>query len=150
MQRRAYQRDLLPHALRVRTEPAIARVGELEQLEQVVDAATAHLRSHVVDGAEVIEVGARRHPLVQPWHLGHESDAGSHSGPIVRGVDPVDLHRAGAGHKDAGHAAERRGLAGAVAAEQDQAFALVHAHGEVPERKHVAIALGQVFNFQHG
>ena len=98
----------------------------------------------------MIEVSARRHPLVQPWHLGHESDAGSHTDGIVGGVDPVDFHRAGAWHKDPRHAAERRRLAGAVAAEQDQAFARVHAHGEVPECKHVAIALGKAFNFQHG
>src|SRR5712691_6818825 len=144
------ERDLLAHSLRVGAEPAVARVAELEELEKVVDPAPAQRGLHVVDGPEVVEVGPRRHALVEPRHLGHQPDAGANRGRIVGGVDAVDAHGPRGRDQHARHAAERGRLARPVAAQQDEALALFHPDCQVAERKHVAIALGETFDFEHG
>jgi len=150
VQRRPDQGDLLPHAFGEGAQPPVAGVGELEDLEQVVDAAAPHRGLDVVDGAEVVQVGASRHPLIEAGDLGHESDPGSNRSRIVPGVDAVDFDRARRGQQDARHAAQGGRLSGSVAAEQDQALPFLDIDGEVLEGKHVAVALGKAFNFQHG
>ena len=105
VQRRPDQGDLLPHAFGEGAQPPVAGVGELEDLEQVVDAAAPHRGLDVVDGAEVVQVGASRHPLIEAGDLGHESDPGSNRSRIVPGVDAVDFDRARRGQQDASHAA---------------------------------------------
>ena len=119
--------DLLPHAFGVSAKPAVAGVSELEQLEELVDAAPPHPRLDVVDGAEVIEVGARGHSLVQAWHLGHQADQRPNGGRVVLGVDSVDPDRPRRRQQHTCHASKRGRLAGAVPAEQDEAFALIDA-----------------------
>src|SRR5438105_4748290 len=51
----ADQRDLLPHAFGKGAEPAVAGVGELKQVEQLVDSTLSQTGVHLVDGAEVVE-----------------------------------------------------------------------------------------------
>src|SRR6266567_400136 len=109
------QRDLLPHALREGAEPAVAGVVELEQVQQFVDTALSHVRVHPVDGAEVVEVRARGHPLVKAGQLRHEAHTRAHGRGIRCCVDAIHPHRAGARREHAGHAAQGGGLAGAVA-----------------------------------
>src|SRR5207249_2609504 len=74
----ADQRDLLPHALGVAAQPAIGRVAELEELEQGLDPPGSNLRWKIVDRAEIVEVSAGRHPLVQAGQLRHEAHALAH------------------------------------------------------------------------
>ena len=76
--------------------------------------------------------------------------SGRDGGRVVRRVNPIDLDRARGGKQHAGHAPQGGGLAGPVAAQQDKALAFLDADGQVFERKHLAVALGEAFNFQHG
>ena len=98
----------------------------------------------------MVQVGAGRHALVEAGHLGHQADACAHGCGVVRGVDAVDLHGARCGKKHTGHAAQRGRLARAVAPEQDQALAFLDPDGQLHQREHVAIAFGEVVDFQHG
>src|SRR5690348_5090721 len=147
---RADERDLLAHAFGVGSEPAVDGVRQLEQLEEVVDPALAQSRREIIDRAEVVEVRARRHALVKARYLRHQADLCADGGRIVRGVEAVDPHGAGGGPQHSGHAAQSRGLAGAVTAKQDEALAFADGDRQVAEREHVAIALGEALNVQHG
>ena len=149
VERGADERDLLAHALGVGAEPAVAGVRELEELEQLVDPPAAELWGEVVDRAEVVQVGAGRHPLVEARDLRHEANQSAHPRRVVGGVDAVDPHHPGRRQEHAGHAAQGGRLAGAVAAQQHEAFPLVHLDRQVAEGEHVAVALGQALDFQH-
>src|SRR5207302_6862500 len=74
------ERDLLPHAFGKGAEPPVACVTELEQLEELTDAASADRRLDVVDRAEVVQVSPGRHALLDAGALRHESDAGPDAG----------------------------------------------------------------------
>jgi len=122
----------------------------LERRLELTDAASADRRLDVVDRAVVLQVSPGRHALIESGDLRHESDARPDAGGIVGRIDAVDPDLARAWHQHTGHASQRGRLARAVAAEQDQALARLDAHGELLERGHIAIALGQVADFQHG
>ena len=101
------QRDLLPHTFGEGAKPAVARIRELEGLEQLADPSPAQPWLDVVDGPEVVEVGAGRHALVQPGDLRHKTDAGANRRRVFGGVDAVDCHSSGSGQKHAAQAAQR-------------------------------------------
>src|SRR5438445_166485 len=149
MQSGADQSDFLTHAFRVRAQPAIGGVEQVELSEQVFDSAAPQGRLEVVDRAEVIEVGSSRHALVQTRDLGHHPHLGAHRGGVGCGVGAVDLHRARRRHQHAGHAAQGGRLAGAVATEKDQAAAFAHPHRQVAESQHLAVPLGEPINLEH-
>ena len=150
MQRGPDERDLLAHPLGEGAQPSITSVCELEGLEQLVDPPPPKQGLQPVDGAEMIEVGAGGHALVEARHFRHQSDERTHGGRVVGGVDAVNPHGARAREQHAGHAPKRCRLAGAIAAEQHEALALVDLDGQIAEPKHLPIALGQAFDLQHG
>src|SRR5207245_11050989 len=105
--------------------PPIACIEQVELLQELVDPAPAQLGLDLVDGAEVVEVCARRHALVEARYLRHQSHLGAYSRRISRGVDAVDGHAARGRQQNPGHAAKRGGLPGAIAPEQDKTAAFV-------------------------
>ena len=150
MKRRPDERHLLAHALGECAEPAVPGVAQLEHLQQVADPAPPDCRLEVVDRTEVVEVSTRRHALVQARHLGHQTDEGAHRCRVVGRVDAVDPDVSGGRQQHAGHAAQGGGLAGAVAPEQNKALPLLDLHAQVAQREHVAVALREAFDFEHG
>src|SRR6266550_2814393 len=59
VQRGADERDLLAHTLGKGSEPSIAGLRQLEEIEQLINSPPAKCRLEVVDSAEVVEVRAR-------------------------------------------------------------------------------------------
>src|SRR5438445_52195 len=150
VERGAYECHFLAHAFREGAQPPVAGVGELEDLEQLVDPAPASVGLDGVDRPDVVQVRPDGHALVEAGDLGHEAHSRADRSGIVGGVDAVDLHHSTAGQQDSRHTAQCGRLPCTVAAEQDQALAFLDADGQVLEREHVAVALGETFDFQHG
>ena len=111
------------------TAPAPAVGGEAEPADQVGGARLRHGRLDAPQAGYEFEIFERRqlvvdHRLVRPpRHLLLGGDR------IFERVDAEDRHRSGVGPQQAGHHAQRRGLARAVGAEQRVEFA--PAHGEI-------------------
>ena len=106
------------HAARVRLGGPLARLGELEALEQLVRAPARLGARQVVELADHLEVLEAGQVLVDRGVLAGEADLGAQGVGVAHDVEARDARAAAVGLQQRGQDAYRGGLAGAVGTEQ--------------------------------
>ena len=123
------------HAARERPHQPVGRVGEAQALEQLVGPRADHRARQVVEAADHLEVGARGEQVVDGGLLAGEAELRAHDGRIGDDVVPGDRRAALGRAQQRGEDAHRRGLAGAVVAEQAEHRALGDVEVDVAQLK---------------
>src|SRR3989442_90075 len=126
MQCRTDERDLLAHALRVRTHPPIACIEQVELLQELVDPAPAQLKLDLINDTEIIKVCAHRHALVEARYLRHQSHLNAYNHRINRNVDAVNNHTAQGQQQNPNHTTKHSGLPNAIAPKQNKTATFVN------------------------
>ena len=101
------------------------------------------------DLGDELEVPVDGHVGIERRILGQVADAALHLERLLEDVEAGDLGGAGSGGQEAGQDAHGGRLAGAVAAQKAQDFALGNVEGDVVERDEVSVTLGQIADFDH-
>src|SRR5262249_7384394 len=138
VQDRASEREALPPA-----------AGEIARERRLAARETGHLDHEpaplgqlpcveAVDAAEEADVLIDREQLVEREALRHVADAPLDAFRIARDVDAADRRGARRRHEQPAEHADRRRLAGAVAAEEAEDFAAVHVERHAVHRDEVA------------
>ena len=131
------------HAARERLHEAVGLVGEAEQLEQLVGPAARPPLGQVVQTTDDLEVEPGAHQAVDRRLLRRDADALAHRGGSLATSNPATRGRPSVGVGHGGEDADRRGLAGAVVAQQTEDRARWHVEVEVTERPEVTEALAR-------
>ena len=147
VEERCADRGLLAHAAGEVRRDGVALGGELESLEELIGAgfpAGEFVRRG--DEAEVFEDGE----VVEQFRIvGDVGEALLGFDRPGADVESADAGGAGRGSEDAGDAAHRGGLAGAVGADQGDDAAWVDRSGGVVQRGELLVALGEVVELEN-
>ncbi len=122
---------------------AVGVVGKAQPLEQLVGARSRHRAGQVIEAPHELEVRAGGEQAVDRGGLACQPDPRADGGSIGHDVEAVDPRAARAGLGERGEDAHRRGLAGAVVAEQSEDGTGRHVEIQVAQRPEVAIALAE-------
>ena len=150
VERGADQRHLLRHPAGVRGEDRVLAVGQLETFEQRGYAPAPDRLWNAIEVTEVVEVFRRGVAAVKPRLVRHDAEPGTNRIEPLRQPQAVQLDDACVRTQDAAKASQRGRLAGAVLSEQDKDLALLDLQVDSVHRPHLAKALAQAFDADHG
>src|SRR5690606_7871066 len=139
----ARERHPLPLAARELRGEAVAELGEVHELEQLVDPRADLVAGALADLEPERDVAPHGQVLERGVVLEHEPDAPSLRGEVRR-LGAVDVHAALVRRFEAGDDAQEGGLAAAAGAQQRGEAPAGHVHGDVVEGDEVAEALRDV------
>jgi hypothetical protein len=137
------------HAGRERAHQAVAPVRELDERQQLVDAALAPRRGHAINEAVEIEVLEHGEPVVEARLLEHDAEIAPRLPRMGDDVDAIDGGAAAIGLEDRAQDVEERRLAGAVGTEEREQFVRLHREADGIERERAAVALGHAADRHH-
>src|SRR5579884_2082231 len=142
--RRAQERggdaEALPHPVRVAADAIVGAVGEVDELEHLVDARAGAV---AVEVGEQAQVAPARQVGVEPRPLDEPGDAVERPRALDERVASVQLDAARRRPDQAEHHPQRRRLAGAVRAEEAVDVAGVDGQVDLVHGDEVAVALEQ-------
>ena len=149
VQQRGRDQDLLPHALRIRRQPGVPVVVDVEEAEEPLDLFVEHVGSHLAQppderqvlgtGQVGVEVGCFRH-VPDPPPVGEE---------LVPDVFAVDADLAVGRLEEPGDDVDRGRLAGSVRAEVAEHLAGPYREADVAHSGQRAVVPGDVHHFEH-
>ena len=122
------------------------RLAASSSPERASSSAIWRLRSagaQALDLGDVIQVFARRHPVVEGGVLGQVAETGTGGALLAGGLQPGDPGAPGGGQRQPGEHAHGGGLAGAVAPQEAEDRAVGDGQVQVDQRLHRAIGFGQ-------
>ncbi len=147
---RAGDRGLDALALREAFGAAVDELAHFERGDRGVGALADRGVVEPVQMAEVGDVFARAHALVQAARIRQRAEPAAHGDRVGGGVDAVDEHLAAIGLHQCVQTAQRRRLAGAVGSEQAGDFAVARAERHAVDGDDLAERLVQIAYFYHG
>ena len=146
----ADQRDLLRHASRIGAEDAAGGVCQFEALQQLADPGPAFRRRHAVDPAVVVEVLPGGVPAVKPGQVGDHAKATADGVQVARQPQLVEADLALVGPQDPAQAAQRGRLSRPVLPQKEQHLPRFDRKIDASHGLHVAEALPEPANRNHG
>ena len=141
---------LLPHAVAVRFGQFVAPGGQLEQLEQFVDAALHGLPLLTIEGGHEAEELRTGQLVVDKRPVGDKPQYGFGGHRV--GVDVLSAHSndARGGPEDAGDHSQSGGLPGSVGAEKPEQFPCLDGEIDAVDGSERAVAFGDPVQSNHG
>ena len=131
------------HAARVRLDEPVARLVELEPVEQRARPLGRALLAEVVEAADHLQVLEAGQVLVDRGVLPRQADLSPQRRRVVTDVEAHHARRAGGGREERGQDPDRGRLAGAVRAEQAEHRPALDAQVDSAERFDVLVRLGE-------
>ena len=131
------------HSARVRLHDAVARVGEIEALEQVGGALTGALAAEVVEEPDHLDVFEPGQVLVDGRVLAGEADPRAQLGGVADDVEAVDAGAPAAGRQERRENPDGGGLAGAVRPQQAEHRAALDLEVDSAQGLDVLVGLAQ-------
>ena len=132
---RARQRDLLAHALGKSLAALVEVWLQSERDQQVARAWFGDPWLDAPEAGDEFQIFERRQLVINHRLVGHPGHDLLGGDGIAQRVDVENVDRAGVGPQQAGHHAQRRGLAGAVRPKQRVEFARTDGEIEIIDRK---------------
>ena len=132
-----------PHPARVGLDDAVGRVGDPDELQQLVGARVQAAAAHPLDAALEHQVLAAGAVLVDARVLRHVADRAAHGVRLAADVVARDRGGALVGVRERHEHADGRRLARAVRAEQPEDLAFADVERDAVERLNLAVALAQ-------
>ena len=133
----------LPHAARVGLHKPVARLVELEAVEQSARPLGRALLAEVIEAPDHLEVLEAGQVLVDRGVLPRQADLRAQRRGVVLDVEPHHAGLAGGGREERRQDAHRGRLAGAVRAKQAEHRPALDAQVDSAERLHVLVRLGE-------
>ena len=146
----ADQGDLLCHAAGVGGQDGARAISQLKAFEERSDALAANLLGNAIQVSKPVEVLGRRVATVQPRLVRHDAESHSHRVKPLGQAKPVELDETGVRAQDPAETAQRGRLACPVLAEQDEDLAALDMQVHAGDGAHVAKALVQTLDPDHG
>ncbi len=140
------QLDLLRHAFRQALDPHLREIAQAEIGEQHAGARECGAAAHAFQSRDIGNRRVGPHSLVEAALFREIADAVAH----LRDVAPEHADGAFVGREDAEHHAQRRGLAGAIGAEEAQDRTLRQAERQIAHGGEIAEAFGDMGEFDDG
>src|SRR3984893_16492880 len=143
------ERPPLGHASRVRSQDSVLAIGQLESLQQLRNPSRSQGLRHSVQVAEVIQVLGSCVPSVESGLIGNTPQPDPDLIQLFRQAQPVELDKPCIGAQNAAEAAQSRGLARAVLAQENEELAFLDLQVDAVDGAHVSEALAKSFDSDH-
>ena len=136
--------DLEPalHARGQRAHRLRRPVGELDEVQHLLDAVAPQLARHAEDEAMQLEVLAHRQAVVEARLLEDDAEPPAGGERLSRDIGTADQRDAAVGRQDGAEDVHQRRLAGAVGSEQREQLLLADREADLVERQRPPVALG--------
>src|SRR3989475_13326698 len=150
IEKRLRDREALLHSLRKLLDSVVRPVRQLDFLEDRLAAAFNLVLRHAAKASHVRERLERRQVTVELRRLNHGADAGESPGRLLTDIDAEQGGAASGGSDQVRHQLDRRGLPGAVRAEEPQGRALRDREFEGLQGGEVTVVLTQPLQVDRG
>ncbi len=146
MNERFRQAEALLHAARQFLDVGISLLGEIRQLQHILDDVVTALLRDLVGSSEKVEVLPHFDVVVDAEEVRHVADDGADRLGLADDVEAGDGRRSGRGAQEGGEHLDRRRLPGAVGADEAEDIPLFQVEAEVIHRDQCLILLAQLLD----